>query len=163
MHWLPPNGALHGVALDRLLAWNLAIILGLCIAAHFLIAAAFLFRRARKSQSPAESQTRAGLRSLLLFEFATLLALTALYIAMDVTGHHLWAATREQPSTSSGTSATPAPTASTAQQDPPSSARPRAIPSASIPPTRTPPTTSSPRSSSFPPTSQSTSHSAPRT
>jgi cytochrome c oxidase subunit 2 len=99
MHWLPPNGALHGVALDRLLAWNLAIIVGLCIAAHILIAAAFLFRRARKSQSPAESQTRAGLRSLLLFEFATLLALTALYIAMDVTGHHLWAATREQPST----------------------------------------------------------------
>jgi hypothetical protein len=61
MHWLPPNGALHGVALDRLLAWNLAIILGLCIAAHFLIAAAFLFRRARNpplSRKPAPACAR---------------------------------------------------------------------------------------------------------
>jgi len=99
MNFLPPNGALHGVALDQLLAWNLAIIVGLCIAAHILIAAAFLLRRARKSESPAKSQPRASLRPLLIIETLALLALTALYIAMDITGHHLWAATREQPST----------------------------------------------------------------
>jgi cytochrome c oxidase subunit 2 len=37
---------------------------------------------------------------LLIAEFLTLLALTILYIAMDIIGHHLWAATREQPSSS---------------------------------------------------------------
>jgi cytochrome c oxidase subunit 2 len=101
MHWLPPNGALHGVALDHLLAWNLAIIFWLFVAAHILIVGAFLFRRARN----ADPQTAAAVRTnkivpLLVAEFLTLLALSALYIAMDITGHHLWAATREQPSSS---------------------------------------------------------------
>jgi cytochrome c oxidase subunit 2 len=97
MKWLPPNGALHGVALDHLLAWNLAIIVGLCIAAHILIAAAFLFRRARNSASTASAPAHANnLRPLLLAETLTLLVLTALYVAMDITGHRLWAASRER-------------------------------------------------------------------
>jgi cytochrome c oxidase subunit II len=100
MHWLPPNGALHGLALDHLLAWNLGIIVGLAIAAHILIAAAFLVRRARPAEPRTAPPTRTDkIAPLLVAEFLTLLALTALYIAMDITGHRLWAATREQEAT----------------------------------------------------------------
>ncbi len=97
MNFLPPNGALHGIALDHLLRWNLVVVFWLVIAAHILIAAAFLFRRARKTP-PASSATtsRAGLRTLLIVESITLLALTALYIGMDITAQRLWAARREQ-------------------------------------------------------------------
>jgi len=100
MDWLPPNGALRGVALDHLLAWNLAIIFWLFIAAHILIVGAFLFRRARRADPPTgASAPSQKIAPLLIFEFLTLLALTLLYIAMDITGHKLWAASREQPFT----------------------------------------------------------------
>jgi cytochrome c oxidase subunit 2 len=97
MHWLPPNGALHGTALDHLLRWNLNIVFGLFIAAHILIVAAFLFRRAHNADRGSPAPTRKNnLRSLLILEALTLLAVTALYIAMDITGHRLWAATRDE-------------------------------------------------------------------
>jgi cytochrome c oxidase subunit 2 len=97
MHWLPPNGALHGTAFDHLLRWNLNIVFGLFIAAHILIVAAFLFRRAHNADQSSPAPARKNnLRSLLILEALTLLAVTALYIAMDITGHRLWAASREQ-------------------------------------------------------------------
>jgi cytochrome c oxidase subunit 2 len=94
MDWLPPNGSLHGVVLDHLLAWNLAIIAGLCIVAHVLIVGAFLFHRARFRHPQTGVATRTSkIGPLLIAEALTLVALTALYIGMDVTGHSLWAAT----------------------------------------------------------------------
>jgi cytochrome c oxidase subunit 2 len=99
MNWLPPNGSLHGVALDHLLAWNLAIVAGLCIVAHVLIVGAFLFHRASLRHLQTAVPTRTSkIGPLLIAEALMLVALTALYIGMDVTGHRLWAATREQES-----------------------------------------------------------------
>ncbi|HEX4309465.1 MAG TPA: cytochrome C oxidase subunit II [Acidobacteriaceae bacterium] len=99
MNWLPPNGSLHGVALDHLLRWNLAVIFSLFIAAHILLVSAFLFRRARKRDSSASSAR--SIQALLFLETLALLALTALYIGMDATGHRLWAATQIESATGS--------------------------------------------------------------
>jgi cytochrome c oxidase subunit 2 len=105
MDFLPPNGALHGIALDKLLGWNLVLVFWLFVAAHILIVAAFLFRRAREKKIviPTEAEEpafrRPPLKPLLVAEFLTLLALMALYLAMDITGHKLWAASREQAAT----------------------------------------------------------------
>lgn len=99
MNWLPPDGAMHGIALDNLLRWNLAILFWLFVAAHVLIVAALLLRRPRNSPSSVAAPTKTEtLRPLLILEFLTLAAVSALYIAMDLTGHQLWAASREQPS-----------------------------------------------------------------
>jgi cytochrome c oxidase subunit 2 len=101
MNWLPPNGALHGVPLDHLLRWNLAIVFWLFVGAHILIVAAFLFRSARRPDQAALAPARpSNLRKLLVVETLTLFALTALYLGMDISGHRLWAASREQQSTS---------------------------------------------------------------
>src|ERR1700735_182135 len=101
MHFLPPNGALHGTALDHLLRLNLNFVFGLFIAAHILIVAAFLSRRAHNADPSTSTPTRKNtLPSPLILEALTLVAVTALYIAMDITGHRLWAASREQNPTS---------------------------------------------------------------
>ncbi len=100
MDFLPPNGALDGAPLDHLLRWNLAIVFWLFVAAHILIVAAFLFRRARRLEQAALAPARpSNLRRLVVVETFALLALTVLYVAMDVTGHKLWAASREQAAT----------------------------------------------------------------
>ncbi len=96
MHFLPPNGALRGLALDHLLRANLAIVFWLFAAAQLLIVAALLFRRARTTPTGTASASIKFARPLLIVETVALLALTALYLAMDITGHKLWAATREQ-------------------------------------------------------------------
>ena len=99
MDFLPPNGALDGAPLDHLLRWNLAIVFWLFVAAHILIVAAFLFRRARRLEQAALAPARpSNLRRLVVVETFALLALTVLYVAMDVTGHKLWAASRERSS-----------------------------------------------------------------
>ena len=80
---MPPNGALHGVAVDRLMRWNLIAICICFLAAHLWLIAAMLRRRRRE---PAQDQPRsAGL---------LLTALCVLYIWMAVTAQHLWAASR---------------------------------------------------------------------
>jgi cytochrome c oxidase subunit 2 len=90
MHWLPPNGALHGIALDHLLRWNLSVMFWLFIAAQVLIVAA-MFRRSKQKGSAQSSSAR-----LLLFaELLPLLAISGLYAWMTFTGHQLWAARRE--------------------------------------------------------------------
>jgi len=88
MNWLPPNGALHGVALDRLLNWNLAAIFWLFIAAQFLLIVGLLRSWSRSHPSGAG-------RFLLVADYALLTALIGLYAWMAVTGQHLWAARRE--------------------------------------------------------------------
>ena len=99
MNFLPPNGALHGVALDRLLSWNLAAVFWLFVAAQVLLVLALLRRPRNRSSRTPRAAAKAG-RALLILDYAALLALTILYIAMDVTGHRLWAASREQPGAS---------------------------------------------------------------
>jgi cytochrome c oxidase subunit II len=92
MNWLPPNGALHGLAIDHLLRWNLSILFWLFVASQILLAAAALRRRtASSAQRPARRSTAA-----FLFAHALpLMAITALYLWMVFTSHKLWAARRE--------------------------------------------------------------------
>jgi cytochrome c oxidase subunit 2 len=93
MNWLPPNGALDGVRLDQLLHWNLAVMFWLFVAAQALLVAALLWRM-RPSKNPAPAEAGPG-KAFFVGELLVLLAVTGLYIAMDVTGHQLWAARRE--------------------------------------------------------------------
>jgi len=90
MHWLPPNGALHGSAFDHLLGINLAIVFWLFVAAQILLVVA-LFRRSHGSNA-----AKPG-RALLIVDYAVLLAITGLYVWMVASSHRLWAASREQP------------------------------------------------------------------
>lgn len=92
MHWLPPNGALHGNALDHLLRWNLSILFWLFIAAQILLLIAMFRRRSGKSSS----RPRQSARLILFAEMLPLLAITALYAWMLFTSHQLWAMRRER-------------------------------------------------------------------
>jgi cytochrome c oxidase subunit 2 len=95
MRWLPPNGALHGFALDRLLRWNLDVVFWLFIASQVLLVIALVWgRRAAAADTPVHSRS---LATRLLTEWLPLLAIAALYGWMLVTGHQLWAARREAP------------------------------------------------------------------
>jgi cytochrome c oxidase subunit 2 len=81
--WMPPNAAAHGVAVDRLMRWDVGV-MALC----FLLAQivlVWLFLRPRRKSSP-PSTRRA--------ELAPLTLLVALYIVMAVTAEHLWARER---------------------------------------------------------------------
>lgn len=92
MHYLPPNGALHGFALDHLLRWNLDILFWLFIASQILIILAMLRRRSKSAASPAKPRSAIF---IVLVEVLPLAAITALYVWMLITGHKLWAASRE--------------------------------------------------------------------
>ncbi len=97
MNWLPPNGALHGIGFDHLLRWNLDTVFWLFVASQVLIVLAMLLAalRRRSAQAAAPVQPRSFL-SFLFTSLLPLLVITALYIAMLITSHHLWAARREQ-------------------------------------------------------------------
>ena len=88
MQWLPPNGALHGIALDRLLNINLGIVFWIFVAAQALLVLALLYRP-RASAKPG--------RILLVLDYAAVAAFAGLYLWMLVSGHRLWAARRESP------------------------------------------------------------------
>jgi cytochrome c oxidase subunit 2 len=95
MNWLPPNGALDGVTLDHLLRWNLAGVFWLFVGAQFLLVVALLLRlRSSAGRPNSESPSRPG-KAFFVGEILVLLAITGLYVAMDFTGHQLWAARRE--------------------------------------------------------------------
>jgi len=79
---MPANGALHGIALDRLMMINLITIAILFVLAHALLGIAFLRRR------------KAALPRLLSVEILPLIALCGLYIWMAITAQQLWAANR---------------------------------------------------------------------
>lgn len=95
MRWLPPNGALHGFALDRLLGLNLDVMFWLFIASQALLAIALVWRRrAAAADTPLQARS---LATRLVTEWLPLLAIAALYGWMLITGHQLWAARREAP------------------------------------------------------------------
>jgi cytochrome c oxidase subunit II len=96
MNWLPPNGALHGLALDHLLRWNLAILFWLFIASQVLLVAALL-RRSTSGSTELPARPR-SIAAIVLIDVLPLLAVTGLYLWMVFTSHKLWAASREQPS-----------------------------------------------------------------
>jgi len=94
MHWLPPNGALRGVALDHLLGWNLTIVFWLFVAAQVLLVLALVRRWAGRSGAKAGDETHSRARYLFL-HVVPLLGIVGLYLWMLVTSHGLWAARRE--------------------------------------------------------------------
>jgi cytochrome c oxidase subunit 2 len=79
---MPKDGALHGIAMDRLMRLNLAAVALLFLLAH-LIFAVSLFRR--------RSRTLPGFQ---LAETLPLVLLCGLYLWMAVTAQRLWAANR---------------------------------------------------------------------
>jgi cytochrome c oxidase subunit II len=84
---MPSDGALHGPVLDRLMGWNLIVLLILFFLAHLLIVIAVLRRR---SASP-NTGTHA---SALLTKWMPLFGLCLLYVWMTATAERLWAAHR---------------------------------------------------------------------
>lgn len=81
--WLPPNGSIHGVAVDRLMRWNLIAICICFLAAHIWLIAAMLRRRRRDRTTLS-----------MAFRWTILPALCVMYVWMAVTAQHLWAASR---------------------------------------------------------------------
>jgi len=81
--WMPPNAAAHGVAVDRLMRWDVAAMSTCFLLANLLLVWLFL-RPRRKSSAP--SPWRA--------EFIPLGLLIVLYIGMTATAEHVWARER---------------------------------------------------------------------
>lgn len=81
--WMPPNAAAHGVAVDRLMRWDVGAMTACFLAANLLLVWLFL-RPRRPSTTP--SSWRA--------EFIPLSLLVILYVVMAVTAEHLWARER---------------------------------------------------------------------
>jgi cytochrome c oxidase subunit 2 len=80
--WLPKNGALHGLALDRLMTANLVAIGVLFLLAQFLITLALLRRR------------EGALPRFWVAESLPLALLCGLYLWMAVSAQRLWATSR---------------------------------------------------------------------
>lgn len=83
--WMPPNGALHGAAIDRLMWWNLVALATLFVLAHIFL---FIALIRRKSTGHDLSPMR--------WEYLPLIALTVLYAWMAVSAQKLWATIRYQ-------------------------------------------------------------------
>jgi cytochrome c oxidase subunit II len=81
--WMPPNAAAHGIAVDRLMRWDVGAMAACFLAANLLLL--WLFLRPRRTSS-APSSWRA--------EFIPLGLLVIVYIVMAVTAEHLWARER---------------------------------------------------------------------
>ncbi len=78
--WLPVDGALHGVALDRHLLLNLWVMLGLVVVAHLVLVVGLVLR----------GRGRRGER----VEYVVLAGLVVLFFGLGVRGEQLWAAQR---------------------------------------------------------------------
>ena len=81
--WMPSDGALHGLALDRLMKWNLIAVALLFVLAHFLLVFVLTRRRSRPRHS-----------RFWIVESLPLAFLCTLYIGMAVAAQHLWAMNR---------------------------------------------------------------------
>jgi cytochrome c oxidase subunit II len=100
--WMPSNGALHGLSIDRLMWWNLVILSALFVLAHILlIAAAFRSSPAPSHSDDQREEESSGRRrkvsdKLWKSELILLLALTLLYTWMAISAQRLWATIRYQ-------------------------------------------------------------------
>lgn len=94
MRWLPPNGALHGIALDRLLKINLDIVFWIFLAAQALLILGLVVALAGWKRSPHAKPSR----RLLILDYGALVAFAALYLWMLVSSHRLWEVRRESAS-----------------------------------------------------------------
>jgi cytochrome c oxidase subunit 2 len=106
--WMPSNGALHGLAIDRLMWWNLVVLSALFVLAHILLITA-LFRsrplkqrhsddqREEESRQSANSRNRSNISATIWkSELILLFALTLLYTWMAISAQRLWATIRYQ-------------------------------------------------------------------
>jgi cytochrome c oxidase subunit 2 len=101
--WMPSNGALHGLAIDHLMWWNLAILSALFVLAHILLITALFRSRPLKlhhsdGQQEEESRDRGRKVADKLWksELILLFALTLLYTWMAISAQRLWATIRYQ-------------------------------------------------------------------
>jgi cytochrome c oxidase subunit 2 len=85
--WMPPDGALHGAAIDRLMWWNLVAPSALFLFAHIFLVAA-LMRRKKRAPEKVELSMK--------WELIPLGALVLVYAWMAVSAQRLWAAIRYQ-------------------------------------------------------------------
>jgi cytochrome c oxidase subunit 2 len=81
--WMPPNAAAHGVAIDRLMRWDIAAMTACFLLANILLV--WLFLRPRREPSAPSTWS---------VELVPLGLLVVLYIVMAVTAEHLWARER---------------------------------------------------------------------
>ena len=101
--WMPSNGALHGLAIDHLMWWNLAILSALFVLTHILLITALFRSRPLKlhhsdGQQEEESRDRGRKVADKLWksELILLFALTLLYTWMAISAQRLWATIRYQ-------------------------------------------------------------------
>jgi cytochrome c oxidase subunit 2 len=85
--WMPPDGALHGIAIDRLMWCNLVALSALFILAHLFLIAALIRRKKAVSGNATSS---------LKWELVPLAALVLIYAWMAVSAQQLWATIRYQ-------------------------------------------------------------------
>ena len=85
--WMPPNGALHGIAIDRLMWWNLVALTALFLLAHVFLLAAMFRRKRASSENSGFSRKH---------ELIPLALLTLIYAWMAVSAQQLWARIRYQ-------------------------------------------------------------------
>jgi cytochrome c oxidase subunit II len=85
--WMPPNGALHGIAMDRLMWWNLVVLTALFLLAHVFLLAAMFRRKRASSENSGFSRKH---------ELIPLALLTLIYAWMAVSAQQLWARIRYQ-------------------------------------------------------------------
>jgi cytochrome c oxidase subunit II len=81
--WMPPNAAAHGIAVDRLMRWDVAAMAGCFVLAQVLLVW-LLWGPRRQNTSPSSWRV----------ELIPLALLTLLYIAMAITAEHVWASQR---------------------------------------------------------------------
>ena len=83
--WMPPNGALHGAAIDRLMWWNLVALSLLFVFAHILLFSAFFRQKTSKNEQKSSR-----------FSLFFLVFLTLLYAWMAISAQRLWSTIRYQ-------------------------------------------------------------------
>ncbi|HEY1809347.1 MAG TPA: cytochrome C oxidase subunit II [Acidobacteriaceae bacterium] len=101
---MPPNAALHGIAVDQLMRWNLIALLACFAASHLWLIVAIFRKKSAVIPSAAEEPQQSGhapqrsmpkqQRSSWSLSWFLLPILCAMYAWMAITAQRLWAANR---------------------------------------------------------------------
>ncbi|MBV8672465.1 MAG: cytochrome C oxidase subunit II [Acidobacteriaceae bacterium] len=94
--WMPPNGSLHGLALDHLMRWNLLAVCICFVAAHLWLLRIVL-RRKRTLEIPESDLENRALQPrdpTQYLRYTLLAALCLMYVWMAFTAQRLWARSR---------------------------------------------------------------------